>query len=203
MKLECEDVIIFAGEGIEVNELTQHGSNLTCTKPRKAVGKQARKPKDTPNAWLRRLICPFDFGLKVTKTDPETGRASSHPIHYNKNRDVLAAFRDKRRWMHVSRLTNSMLDAHWSGEETFYFTAAGSSRCNEILVNLDIDCHGSGTERGALDTAEYLKATFFPGLYHEPSTNGRGRHGYFVLEKCGLNAEGVKVLLKGLELPPE
>ena len=85
------------------------------------------------------------------------------------------------------------------GEETFYFTAAGSSRCNEILVNLDIDCHGSGSERGAFEAAEYLKATFFPGLYHEPSTNGRGRHGYLILDKFGLNAEGVKDLLKGLE----
>ena len=81
-----------------------HGSDLTCTRTRKAAWKKARKPRDTPQAWLRRLTCPFDFGLKVTTTDPETGKASSHPIHYNKNRDVLAAFRDKRRWRHVSRL---------------------------------------------------------------------------------------------------
>ncbi len=176
-----------------------HGSDLTCTKSRKSIGKRARKPRDTPQAWLKRLICPFDFGLKVTTTDPETGKSSSKPIHCNKNRDVLAAFRDDRRWMFVDRLSHSMLDAHWRGEETFYFSAAGSSRCNEILVNLDIDCHTSGSECGAFEAAEYLKATFFPGLYHEPSTNGRGRHGYLILDKFGMNAEGVKDLLKGLE----
>ena len=61
------------------------------------------------------------------------------------------------------------------------------------------DCHGSGSERGAFEAAEYLKATFFPGFYYEPSTNGRGRHGYLIFDKFGLNAEGVKELLKGLE----
>jgi hypothetical protein len=180
-------------------ELSLHGSVSTGQEPRKAVWKKPKKPRDTPQAWLRRLICLFDFGLKVRKTDPQTGKSSSHPIHYNRNRDILAALRDKRRWMHISRLSNSMLDAHWSGDETFYFTAAGSSRCGEILVNLDIDCHGSGSERGAFEAAEHLKANFFPRLYHEPSTNGRGRHGYFVLEKSGLDAEGVKELLKRLE----
>jgi hypothetical protein len=179
--------------------LTKHGSDLACKNPRKSVWKKPRKLKDTPQAWLRRLICGFDFGLKITTKDPETGKVSSHPIHYNKNQDVLAAFRDDRRWMFVDRLSNSMLDAHWKGEETFYFTAAGSSRNKRILVNLDIDCHASGTKLGAFEAAEYLKANFSTNLYHEPSTNGNGRHGYFVLEKCGINAEGVKELLKDLE----
>ena len=80
-----------------MNELPQHGCVSTCTESRKAVWKKARKPRDTPHAWLKRLICPFDFGLKITTIDPETGKASCHPIHYNKNRDVLAAFRDARR----------------------------------------------------------------------------------------------------------
>ena len=76
-----------------MNELPQHGCVSTCTESRKATWKKARKTRDTPHVWLKRLTCPFDFGLKVTTTDPETGKASAHPIHYNKNRDVLAAFR--------------------------------------------------------------------------------------------------------------
>ena len=182
-----------------MNELLQQGSVPACKAPRKAIGKKARRGRDTPQAWLRRLTCFFDFGLKVTKTDPKTGKASSKPIHCNKNRDILAAFRDDRRWMFIDRLSNSMLDAHWDGDETFYFTGAGSSRCPLALFNFDIDCHASGSPEGAFEAAEYLKDYFFPDLYHEPSTNGRGRHGYFVLDKYDLNAEGVKELLKGLE----
>ena len=179
--------------------MSQHGSALACKSRRKAIWKKPRRRRDTPQAWLRRLTCPFDFGLKVTTTDPETKKSSSHPVHCNKNRDILAAFRDNRRWMYVDRLNNEMLDAHWSGDETFYCTAAGSSRCAEALFNFDIDCHASGSPEGAFEAAEYLKASFFPNLYHEPSTNGRGRHGYFILDKFGMNAEGVKELLKGLE----
>jgi hypothetical protein len=175
--------------------LSEHGSISACKKP---IWKK-RKPRDTPHAWLRRLICPFDFGLKVKTIDPETGKASSHPIHCNRNRDVLAALRDKRRWRYVASLTNGMLDAHWNGDETFYFAGAGSSRRRHILVNFDIDCHASGSPEGAFEAAEYLRENFFPNLYHEPSTNGRGRHCYFILEKCGINAEGVKELLKALE----
>ena len=69
----------------------------------------------------------------------------------------------------------------------------------EALFNFDIDCHASGSPEGAFEAAEYLKDNFFPDLYHEPSTNGRGRHGYFILDKFGLNTKGVKELLKGLE----
>jgi hypothetical protein len=175
--------------------LSQHGSISACKKP---IWKK-RKPRDTPHAWLRRLICPFDFGLKVKKIDTETGKASSHPIHCNRNRDILAALRDKRRWMNVGRLSNTMLDDHWNGDETLYFAGAGSSRFRKTLVNFDIDCHASGSPEGAFEAAEYLRENFFPNLYHEPPTNGRGRHPYFILEKCGINAEGVKELLKALE----
>ncbi|MDB5350126.1 MAG: hypothetical protein JWN86_1373 [Planctomycetota bacterium] len=182
-----------------MNGLSQHGSVSACKAPRKAVWKKTRKRRDTPQAWLRRLTCPFDFGLKVTTTDPKTKKSSSHPVHCNRNRDILAAFRDDRRWRYVDRLNNEMLDAHWDGDETFYLTGAGSSKCALALFNFDIDCHASGSPEGASEAAEYLKANFFLDLYHEPSTNGRGRHGYFILDKFGLNAEGVKELLKGLE----
>ena len=185
--------------GIEEKESSMHGSELICQKARKSNGKKPRKPRDTPHDWLKRLICSFDFGLKVTIIDPETAKSSSKPIHCNKNRDILAAFRDNRRWMFLDRMSNSMLDGHWSGDETFYFTGPGSPRCRFALFNFDIDCHDSGSPEGAFEAAEYLKATFFPGLYHEPSTNGRGRHGYFILDKEGLGAEDVKRLLKALE----
>src|SRR4051812_26709916 len=97
------------------------------------------------------MFCPH------TTIDRNTGKASSHPVHCNRNRDILAAFRDNRRWMNVSRLNNSMLDEHWNGDETLYFTGAGKVRCRQTLVNLDIDCHASGSPEGAYEAAEYLK----------------------------------------------
>src|SRR4051794_2393894 len=60
--------------GIEVRELAQHGSTSACKRSRKS-----RKPRDTPHTWLRRLTCPFDFGLKVTTIDPETTKMSPTP----------------------------------------------------------------------------------------------------------------------------
>jgi hypothetical protein len=163
-------------------------------KPRK-LWRKPRKLKDTPHAWLRRLTCPFDFGVKVR----DHKRDSTHPVHADRNTEILAAFRDRTRWRHVARLTNRMLDEHWEGRQTYYFVAAGSSRVRQVLINLDIDCHNRGSLDGAVGAAEYLKQNFFPGLYCEVSTNGNGVHGYVIVEKFGIYAEALKRLLKQLE----
>jgi hypothetical protein len=177
---------------------------VTCkinTPDRKKVPKHpwdGPRFKDTPHAWLRRLICSYDFGAKATGFD-DAGNLKSRPVHCNKNVDILAAFRDNSLWRTLSRLSKKKLDDHWSGRETYYFVGHGSSKKRFTLVNLDIDCHASGTPQGAAEAAEHLKANFFPGLYYEPSTNGRGVHGYFILDKGELGSEGVKPMLKCLE----
>jgi hypothetical protein len=174
--------------------LSSYISTETVKNQRK-IWRKRRKPKDTPHAWLRRLTCSYDFGVKVK----DRKRDSSHPVHANRNVEILAAFRDKGQWRHVSRLTNRMLDVHWSGHRTYYFTAAGGSRVHQVLINLDIDCHNRGSLKGAVEAAEYLKQKFFPDLYYEVSTNGKGVHGYIVVEKFGIYAEALKTLLKQLE----
>jgi hypothetical protein len=182
----------------QINAIVESVTVQLITEPAKKPRKLWRKPrklKDTPQAWLRRMTCPFDFGLKVK----DRRAASSHPVHANRNTEILAAFRDKTRWRHVARLTNRMLDEHWGGRETYYFVAAGSSRVRKVLINLDIDCHNSGSLHGAVEAAEYLKQNFFPGLYYEVSTNGNGVHGYIIVEKFGIYAETLKTLLKQLE----
>ena len=46
----------------------------------------------------------------------------------------------------------------------------------------------------------YLRAHHFANLYYERSTNGRGAHAYFLLEKDGLSVPAVKnILLKKLQ----
>ena len=65
---------------------------------------------------------------------------------------------------------------------------------------IDIDCHnGIGTLQGALAYAQFLKDTYFPNLYFESSTNGKGAHGYFVLQKDGVKPEIVNALFGQLQ----
>lgn len=179
--------------------------NATTDKNRRKKSRKTRRPRDLkalgrkkrPTAWLRSLISPLDFGLKVRMPGPGT-ETVSRPVHCNTNAEILDAFRNGA-WYRIERLSNRMLDEHWNDQETYYFVADGSTKTRFILVNIDIDCHAQGTERGAAEAAEYLKANFFLDLYHEPSTNGEGRHGYFILDKWELGAEYVKTILKHLE----
>jgi hypothetical protein len=64
---------------------------------------------------------------------------------------------------------------------------------------IDIDCHRRGNRQSATAFADWLKDNYFPSLYHEPSTHGKGRHGYFVLFKNGFKDVGVSNILKQLD----
>ena len=143
------------------------------------------KRKETITAWLRKRISHLDYGYK------HYGKVG----HCNLNDEVLDHLRNK---VHLSHLTNEKLSRHFSGEDTFYF--AGNSWGSESLVMIDIDCHnGIGTLQGALAYGQFLKDTFFPNLYFEPSTNGKGAHGYFVVQKDGVKPEIVNDLLGQLQ----
>ena len=166
-------------------------------KRRKSVDLKSLQRKSRPTAWLRSLISPIDFGVKVRTTGPRMEPVIK-PVHCNTNDEIVGAFRDGD-WHRIERLSNPMLDDHWGGRKTYYYTSDGSTKNRYILVNIDIDCHAHGTRRGAAEAAEHLASDFFPGLYHEPSTHEEGRHGYFILDKGDLEASHVKALLKELE----
>jgi hypothetical protein len=144
--------------------------------------------------WIRQRISPYCFGVKTR---------AGNPAHCNRNADVLdhfAALRSGYRGRHLCRLNNADMADHFAGGKTFYFTADGRCRgASEVLVNVDIDCHGSGSLAGAIAFAEHLKATRFPGLYHESSTNGNGVHGYVVVVKGDLGDEGLNSVLGQLD----
>jgi hypothetical protein len=145
-----------------------------------------RKKDATITAWLRNRISHLDYGLKWR----------GGVVHCNTNETVLCHLRTKSR---LSHLTNEKLSRHFSGTDTFYF--AGNSWGDETLVMIDIDCHdGIGSLQGAFAYAEFLKDTFFPNLYFEPSTNGKGVHGYFVLDKKDVRPETVNDLLGQLQV---
>ena len=92
-----------------------------------------------------------------------------------------------------------VLREHATGEQTYYF--AGSEKPKQrALIMIDVDCHASGSLKGAMAFVSYLRAHHFDNLYYERSTNGKGAHAYFLLEKDGLSVPAVKnVLLKKLQ----
>jgi len=150
------------------------------------LARQRRRRTATIYKWLRDRISPIDYGKKH----------EGHPIHCNKNVDVVNAF-TLGHWL--SRMKNDDFDAHFEDRETFYFTANGSPRCPEVLVMIDIDCHQRGTLDGALEFARHLRDHHYPNLYFEISTNGNGVHAYVVIEKLDLGDECVNDLLKRLD----
>jgi|GEM_PF-2032537 len=166
-------------------------------KRKKPVDLKSLRGKARPTAWLRGLISPIDFGVKIGTIGPRM-EPITKPVHCNTNDEIVGAFRDGD-WGRIERLSNPKLDDHWGGRKTYYYTSDGSTKNRYILVNIDIDCHAHGTRRGAAEAAEHLASDFFPGLYHEPSTHEEGRHGYFILDKGDLEASHVKAILKDLE----
>jgi hypothetical protein len=99
----------------------------------------------------------------------------------------------------LSRLSDTNMHDHFSVKKTFYFTADGRSATPEVLVNIDIDCHRSGTLAGALAFAGHLRDRYFRNLYFEASTNGKGVHGYLVVVKGDLGDEGLNSALGRLD----
>jgi hypothetical protein len=144
-----------------------------------------KRLKDPSCSYLRKLISPYGYGWK------EDGRVGRYT-----NEQLI-------RWYNTSGFmgspTNSQLHDHFTGKVTLYFWADGRKTSPQTLSMIDIDCHKWGNPESARAFADWLQDNYFPNLYHEPSTNGRGRHGYFVLFKDGFTDLGVSNILKRLD----
>ena len=95
--------------------------------------------------------------------------------------------------------TNDELHNHFTGQDTLYFWADGRKSTPLTISMIDIDCHRGGNPESAKAFADWLRDNYFPCFYHEPSTNGKGRHGYIVLFKKGFGDVAVSNILKRLE----
>ena len=133
--------------------------------------------------WLRKRTSHLDYGYKW----------KTKPLHCNNNETTVQFLLRQRPWL--GRMTNEKFARHFSGEDTFYF--AGNS-FGESLFMIDIDCHERGSLAGAMAFAQHLADTFFPGLYFEASTNGKGVHGYALLTKQAHEVELANRLLLDL-----
>ena len=159
------------------------------------MSQSRNKSKKSRNicTWIRERTSPYCFGVKAK---------AGNPAHCNKNDNILYQFQClKMGWYgrRLCRLKNKDMADHFAGKKTYYFTADGRSSVPEVLVNIDVDCHGSGSLKGAIAFAEHLRGTKFPNLYYETSTNGNGAHGYIVVEKGNLGDEGLNGALVVLD----
>jgi len=97
-------------------------------------------------------------------------------------------------------LTNADFANHFSGKDTFYFFGTPRISDDYTLVMIDIDvmkAMGQGTTEGAWAFAKHLQ-TIWPNLYCEPSTNGKGVHGYLFMRKFQVGGEAVNESLDRL-----
>ncbi len=141
--------------------------------------------------WLRKRTTTHHFA--------QLTEVGIRPV--NTNAQILDLFTGKgRKWLPTIR--NRHFDDHMQKIDTLYFQGNGQASAPETLVMIDIDCLkclGLGSREGAHEFAAHLKMTYFSDLYFEPSTNGNGVHGYFVLHKLGLPAKTVNAQLRTFE----
>jgi hypothetical protein len=144
--------------------------------------------KKARDAWrfLVPLISPWDFGWKWDGGIARPTKA-----------DVIEAFNARRHGKY--KWTLKKMVAHFSGESTLYFAADGRAGTRLVLGMFDIDCHRWGCLEHAIAFADHLKR-FFPSLYVEPSTNGRGVHGYFLMEKGDFGDRYTRTLFANLQV---
>ena len=149
-----------------------------------------RKAKATPaTTWLRSLTCSLVYG----EATPDGVRPS------NTINQLRSLWNDDRP---LWRLTNYQFEDHFRRAGTFYFFGNGNPKTERTLVMIDIDVQkslGLGTTAGAVAFANHLKTAQWPDLYFEPSTGGKGIHGYVVVEKLGADAATVNDALKRLQ----
>ena len=141
--------------------------------------------------WLRDRVSGIDIGVEIEEED------AKHPIHLNTNSQVLEHFARLRNEQpsYLSRLSNMNFVDHVTNVATFYFAGAAERKKPQTVVLIDIDCKKTGTLEGAMAFAEFLREHHFANLYIEPSTHGRGAHGFFVLDKLDTGSAYINNLL--------
>lgn len=144
-----------------------------------------KKSRNPACAFLRKLISPYGHGSK-----------DAYGYRRPTNKALIA---DYNRKGFIKGLTNAQLLDHFRGEATYYFWADGRIKTPYALLCIDIDNHKVGTLDAALAFAEHLRDRFLPGLYFEPSTGGKGVHGYILVDKRGYGDERLHGLARMLD----
>ena len=168
---------------MQVSEPSFFWRHLTKREKRKKLREAAK--------WLMTLTNDRDWGPRVW--DDLAQKEVPKPVNC---KQTLLAFLSGCRFAYPRRLTQKVLIQHFLGEKTVYFTG---NRGDRTILNLDIDCHKSGSLEGATQFAQYLKDHFFPDLYYEVSTNGNGIHGYLIVDIWNWDAADYNGVLKDVQ----
>jgi hypothetical protein len=149
------------------------------------ISRKKRKTRNPVCTTLRKLISSYGYGWG------ESGKVGRY------SNDQLVRWYNTHGFM--GSPSNGDLFSHFAGQHTLYFWADGRKSTNQTLSMVDIDCHHRGNAHSARAFADWLKDNGFPDLYHEPSTHGKGRHGYFVLFKKGFGDVATANVLEQLD----
>jgi hypothetical protein len=150
------------------------------------IGPSAR-PTDRILGRIRRAI-----GWDIAEKVPDKGW-----LRTNSKASVLGKFEKlgKSAWRKIHRHKREDIFDHTLDIRTYGYTSDGSMRTKEGLACVDVDCKLKGvpvgTSEGAERFVEWLKRTtpLLSTLFHEPSTNGTGRHGYLWVTRGGSSPE--------------
>ena len=166
----------------------------TKTKTGKKGGTKTKSPQrraktTAPIAFLKQYISPLVYGHKT-----------SEGVRPRLTREQFVG-----RWnlgLGLASLPNYRVEDHFQGLDTLYFFGNGKKSAQKTLAMIDIDVLKSknlGSAAGARAFAQHLKDNYFPDLYYETSTNGKGFHAYIQVWKLDLAAEVVNQGLRRLE----
>ena len=155
------------------------------------AGRAAKlRAKRSIMAFLREVTSSYQFGKKKKGASAPTQRTATSTTYFY-NLDGRS-----KSW------SSDDLAAHFGFSETLYYAGAGNKGNDFTLVMIDIDVQKAlklGSPAGALAFVQSLRDNYFPNLYWEPSTNGRGIHAYLILQKEGYPGAHVNGYLKRLQ----
>lgn len=151
---------------------------------------------------FRKMICPEVWGEQYTD-----GKWDKQVRYCNTTKQVLSYKQGTSAQNWLPGITKKLLIQHWLGKKTIFYTSRGYDKklkepSRYICVMLDGDVKKKknlGTTQGCKLFFDWLKDNYFPGLFIEPSTNGKGWHGYYLLDCLGLSNKQVNQHLRTLQ----
>ncbi len=140
------------------------------------------------SGFLRQVTSPLCYGTKT----PEG------PRYVLRKRWLETYYADRGYGKCWSR---DEFDSHCGGRHTLYFMGADHWRTRYRLIMIDVDvmkAGGKGTVEGGQALRDDL-AQRFAGSYWESSTNGKGQHGYLLLDCVNATVADVREGMRNLE----
>jgi hypothetical protein len=149
---------------------------------------QRRRPTTEAIRWLKDKVFCHVYGEKIGDAVYPSMRKEAFVGFYNEHG-------------HGKKLPNYKLQDHFDRLKTYYYWSSPNKTAEYALAMIDVDVQKSkmlGSPEGARKFAAFLR-TWFPNLYVEASTGGKGQHAYLLVRKPGHSVEEVKAALKHLE----